>query len=179
MRFLLRIESRSARLRAAGQRARRGLSRASDANGAGVLRRARADRADGRWCAALTPSSPPRPTRRRRARRSRVRCVRRASRPRVRNRRRRRAAFFFREVLFGSRTRDDVMRSRAGAAVAALGFETSTSNFAREVGPQLEIGRDRRRRYHRSRRATGASFGSRKNDLCRCVYTTSRMNIYN
>jgi hypothetical protein len=89
MRFLLRIESRSARLRAAGQRARRGLSRASDANGAGVLRRARADRADGRWCAALTPSSPPRPTRRRRARRSRVRCVRRASRPRVRNRRRR------------------------------------------------------------------------------------------
>jgi hypothetical protein len=89
MRFLLRIESRSARLRAAGQRAGRGLSRASDANGAGVLRRARADRADARWCAAPTPSSSPRPTRRRRARRSRVRCVRRTSRPRVRNRRRR------------------------------------------------------------------------------------------
>jgi hypothetical protein len=94
MRFLLRIASRSARLRAAGQRARRGLSRAIDANGAGLLRQTRADRGDARWCAAPTPSSSPRPTRRRRACRSRVCCVRRAIRPRARNRRRRRAAFF-------------------------------------------------------------------------------------
>ena len=113
MRFLLRIASRSARLRAAGQRARRGLSRAIDANGAGLLRQTRADRGDARWCAAPTPSSSPRPTRRRRACRSRVCCVRRAIRPRARNRRRRRAAFF-KEVLFGSCARDDVTRSQRG-----------------------------------------------------------------
>ena len=64
MRFLLMIASLSARLRAAGQRTRRGLSRAIDENGAGVQRRARADRTDTRWCAAPTPSSSRRPSNR-------------------------------------------------------------------------------------------------------------------
>ena len=114
MRFLLRIASRSARLRAAGQRARRGLSRDIDANGAGLLRQTRADRGDARWCAAPTPSSSPRPTRRRRACRSRVCCVRRAIRPRARNRRRRRAAFLKRGAVWFSRARDDVTRSQRG-----------------------------------------------------------------
>ena len=52
---------------------------------------------------------------------------------------------------------DDVTRSRCGERIIfvhasrrcccyALGFEAATSNFAREVGSRLEIGRDRRRR---------------------------------
>ena len=58
---------------------RRGLSRAIDADGAGVLRQARADRTDALWCAAPALSSPRRPTRRRRTRRLRVRGVRHAT----------------------------------------------------------------------------------------------------
>ena len=51
---------------------------------------------------------------------------------------------------------------RAGAAVVALGFEASTWNFARDIGPRLEIGRDRRRRSDLSQRAAGASFGKQR-----------------
>ena len=92
--------------------ARRGSSRGIDANGGGVQRPAHAGRADDRWCAAPTPSSSPRPKRRHRARRSHVRRARRASHPRVRARRRRRAAFCERGVVGFSC--DDLTRTRRG-----------------------------------------------------------------
>ena len=144
MRFLLRIASRSARAAACHRAAARcGLSRAIDSNSGSVLRRVRAGRADARWCAAPTPSSSLRRTRRRRERRSRVRCIRMRTpceppahaKPSATTRR-----VFVREVLFGSRARDDITRSRrgektiivhhTGIAIVALGFEASTSNFA-------------------------------------------------
>ena len=87
-----------------------------------------------------------------------------------------------REVLFGSRTCDDVTRSqrgekkkklhRAGAAIVALGFEAPTSNFAREVCSRLKTGRGRRRRSRWSRRAIGAPFRRRRKRIIIAAYFT-------
>ena len=115
MRFFLRVASRSARLRAAGQRASRGISRAIDANGASVPQRARADRSDARALVcgadavviAASNTSPSRASITRAMRTPREPPTR--AKPLAMTRR-----VFVWGVLFGSRARDDVMWSQRG-----------------------------------------------------------------
>ena len=113
MRFLLRVASRSARLRVAGQRARRGLSSATDANGVGVLRRARSDRTDDRWCVAPAPWLSWCPTSPSRAWVTRAVRTPRGPSARAKPSARMRHAFV-REVLFGSRACDGIIWSQHG-----------------------------------------------------------------